>query len=128
METWKPVPDFEDFYEVSDRGRVRSLERKVLVTRGDTGSSYWKPVKPRVLRPLNGNGYPHVGLHKDGRQEKHPVHVLVCRTFIGPRPKDFDVLHLDNDKWNNHVSNLKWGTRSENIQQMWDDGRRMLQA
>jgi hypothetical protein len=124
METWKPVPDFEDFYEVSDHGRVRSLQRKTWVYRPDLEKGHWKSVRPRVLRPVKGNGYPAVGLYRHGCDEKHTVHTLVCRAFYGPRPPNADVLHLDNDKTNNHLSNLRWGTRSENIQQCWDEGRR----
>ena len=52
------------------------------------------------------------------------VHHLVCTTFHGPRPSGKEAMHKDEDKSNNRSSNLRWGTKSENIQSMWDKGAR----
>ena len=122
METWVPVSGFETAYEVSDLGRVRSLERRIWCNRGE---GYWRTISPRILKANpTRNGYLIVGLHADGCEHKIYVHHLVATHFHGPRPDGFDCMHLDADKRNNRSSNLRWGTRSENIQQTWDDGLR----
>lgn len=95
MEMWRHVPG-APAYEVSDRGRVRSYKRKP---------------GPRILAaPVNSEGRPHVCL--DGRSRK--VHQLVMEAFVGPRPSGQEVLHRDGDKSNNALTNLRYGTRSEN--------------
>jgi hypothetical protein len=91
---------------VSDLGRVRSLDR--IDARGSR-------IKGRVLSPAHrANGYLQVGLHRGGKLYMRMVHALVCEAFRGLRPDGKEVRHLDGDKLNNHVSNLRWGTRSEN--------------
>ena len=60
---------------------------------------------------MSGNGYPVV--YKDGKV-RH-VHELVCEAVHGPRPEGMEVLHLDDDPTNNNPTNLRWGTRSENM-------------
>lgn len=78
-------------------------------------------LKGKFLKPrLNNNGYMRVMLC--GRK-KYFVHRLVAIAFI-PNPNSYKVvMHLDNNKANNHVSNLKWGTYSENTKQAYLEGR-----
>lgn len=68
------------------------------------------------------DGYLDLGLAcEDGKRRRFRVHRLVAETFIG-NPNNYPiVLHLDNNKQNNHYTNLKWGTVSENTQQAYDD-------
>src|SRR4051794_5295369 len=100
-ETWLPIPGHEGRYDVSDQGRVRSRLR---------GGGL--PV-PRLLRvTVNASGYPQVSLFPDPSSR---VHQHVAAAFLGPRPAGLDVRHLDGNKTNNAVSNLAYGTRSENI-------------
>jgi DNA-binding transcriptional regulator YiaG len=110
-EIWRPVPTFEDLYEVSSHGRVRSLDR--IVDRSDGTTAHYKG---RVLTPNTSGRYLRVLLHgRDGREEQKSVHRLVAKTFIS-NPKDKpEVNHIDNDPTNNHVSNLEWVTRGENV-------------
>lgn len=117
-EIWAPVPGYEDLYEVSDRGRVRGLDR--LVERSDGRKI---PHKGRVLKPAHrGRGYLHVVLCRDGVQLGKTVHSLVAGAFLGPRPDGFDILHLDGNMENNDLSNLRYGTRSDNLKNTYDYG------
>lgn len=91
-ETWVPIVKG---YEVSSRGRVRSLWRK----------------KPHVLKPVpDGRGYLRVSL--SGKW--HRIHNLVLTAFVGPRPKGAVGMHLDGNPRNNRLENLMWGSWSEN--------------
>lgn len=104
QERWLPVPGFEGKYDVSDQGRVRSW-----VTRGVP--------KPHVLSdvPKNGYGHPICALYQEHTQRSlHSVHALVLLAFVGPRPDGMLTRHLDGDPTNNHLSNLVYGTPSEN--------------
>lgn len=87
-ESWKPVVGYEGLYEVSDLGRVRSLDRVVKGKR----NSKWER-KGRILQQVNrGNGYYAVCLHKSGTQKMHHVHRLVAVAFI-PNPFKFLVFN-----------------------------------
>lgn len=102
-EIWRPVaiPEYQDSYEVSDHGRVRSV----------------KFGKSKLLRPtVNRKGYYKVSLFQPKTAVKSPgVHRLVALTFIGPPPTEkHEVAHNDGVPSNNHVSNLRWATRREN--------------
>jgi hypothetical protein len=112
-ENWKAVPGYEGLYEVSDLGRVRSLPRNVFVS-GVRGC-YSKHVKGRMLAPQRHNGgYRQVSLC--GRLRL--IHALVLEAFVGPRPAGAVAMHADDDRTNNAVSNLAWGTSAENSGQM----------
>lgn len=107
-ERWLPIAGWEDLYEVSDLGRVRSLK-------GRNGWGYYDKVT--VLKPRVGKqGYFMVRLWRDGIPTTKMVHRLVAWTFLGPRPKHLEIRHLDDHKLNNQLTNLVYGTRSENKQ------------
>jgi hypothetical protein len=113
-EVWKDIEGYENVYQVSNLGRVKSLERWVISNRGK------RLVKERILKAnITPNGYVVVAL---GIKNVKNVHRLVLETFY-PIDKKMDVMHLDNDKTNNNLDNLKWGTRKENLQQMSREGR-----
>ena len=83
---WKPIQGYEGYYEVSDSGEVRSLDRYVLETRGKhTGTQ--KLLKGRKMK-LTENNYLVVNLRKNNTSYVVPVHVLVAKTFI-PNPDIF---------------------------------------
>lgn len=105
-ELWLPVPDFED-YQISNFGRVKSFKYKT----------------PRILKPkFKPNGYLCVCLCKDGATKTFLVHRLVALCFI-PNPLNKpEINHCDGCKFNNHVSNLEWATRSENVRHAVDTG------
>lgn len=121
-ETWKPVVGHEGAYEVSDQGRVRSLARRVrLVTR--QGAEITRAVSARVLRPgVDSAGYQSVTLRKGFNVR---VHWLVLAAFVGPAGK-LHRLHLNGIQVDNRLQNLKYGTRSENMIDLFFHGHRKL--
>lgn len=113
MEVWKEVKDFEGLYEVSNYGRVRSLDRIIESNIGET--IYKKIIKGCLLSPVsNGIGYLQVGLSNQGKIKRFYVHRLVYLIFFGEIPDDYEVNHIDHNKSNNSLSNLELVTKSEN--------------
>jgi hypothetical protein len=109
-EEWRRVPGWDDLYEVSSIGRLRSFD-KIVVRKNGTPL----PIRGRRLRTsLNANGYPQTVLTKDGARTTIAVHVLVAAAFIGPRPDGAEICHFDDVKTHNDVSNLRYGTTSQN--------------
>jgi hypothetical protein len=101
MSIWRPVPGWVGLYEVSDAGEVRSLPRHGC--------------KGRMLRfGRSHNGYPTVTFSADGRRHTRTLHRVVAEVFLGPLPRGMQTLHIDGDKNNNAVANLRYGTQSEN--------------
>jgi len=64
----------------------------------------------------NDNGYMTVTLSDNGKQKKRLVHKLVLEAFVGPCPEGMQTRHLKNDKLNNRLDNLKWGTLQEQVE------------
>ena len=109
-EIWKPVPGYEGLYEVSNLGRVRSVNRYVK----SKGESYWLR-KGKMLSPAKDkNGYLKVNLSCNGKNNIIRVHRLVAQAFL-PNPDNLlEVNHKDEDKTNNRVENLEWCTAKYN--------------
>lgn len=103
-ERWLPVPGHEGLYEVSDHGRVRSLDRVITMKNGRK-----RRQRGIVLKPVNSNGY-----HCVNVGALRYVHRLVLEAFVGPPPPGMETRHLDGDPHNNRLGNLKWGSSSEN--------------
>lgn len=111
MEEWKSIVGYEGFYEVSNTGIVRSVERDVIYKDGRI-----RRVKSRVMsQSLNSDGYMTVHLSRDGNSKRHPVHKLVAIAFVDGYVKGLEVDHIDADRTNNISSNLQWVTHEENI-------------
>ena len=108
---WRAIKGFEGLYEVSDDGKVRSLDRLVIKSNGFRYS-----VAGRVLIPRqNPGGYLGVCLYRDGVCEEQPsIHRLVAEAFLPACEGKTEVNHIDGDKTNNNVENLEWCTDSEN--------------
>lgn len=116
-EFWKPVLGHEGSYEVSNLGRVRSLDRIAEYERRDQYSGRIITVRRRhrgaVLRPgrMSG-GHLSVAI---GRGNTRTVHSLVLEAFVGPCPTGMECLHKNGKHQDNRLANLRWGTRSENL-------------
>lgn len=120
-ERWRPVVGFEGLYEVSDLGRVRSLDRTVWCE-GPVKGRYPSFKKGRVLRPgPMASGHLSVVLGREAGSKT--IHSLVATAFIGPCPAGLEVRHLDGNPANNKLGNLEYSTRSRNTQdKKWHNG------
>jgi hypothetical protein len=108
-ELWRPIPGYEGAYEVSDHGRVRSLDREVYAGRGRTRKSVG-----RVLSAHFGDHYVKVRLKLHGSGRTWNVHTLVALAFIGPKPEGMEVCHGNGDAHDNRAANLRYDTHSAN--------------
>lgn len=110
-EVWLPVVGYEGRYEVSNLGRVRSLDRVVI-----RGNNIHQPMRGRILKPW-GKGGEGDRAHQVvtlGHYDRHYVHTLVLEAFTGPRPDGHEGCHNDGNPLNNRADNLRWDTASAN--------------
>lgn len=79
-----------------------------------------------ITKGGNAGRYLKISAYRDGNERPSLVYVhdLVCRAFYGPPQPGQVVLHKDDNRWNNRPENLSWGTQSQNIQSVWDNGLR----
>ncbi len=108
VEQWRDIPGYEGRYQVSDQGRVRSIDREVRAV-SKAGREYLRPIRGVLLRPGFSRGYKIVNLSPDGTVA---VHLLVAKVFIpktGP-----EVNHKDGVKTNCQADNLEWTTKRGN--------------
>jgi hypothetical protein len=109
-ERWLDVPGYEGSYEVSDHGQVRSIDRVIYYI---DGRSRWYPglLLGQRVKKSTRSSYLVVAI---GKQQRHCVHTLVLTAFVGPRPLGKEGCHYDGDHFNNRLTNLRWGTPTEN--------------
>lgn len=119
-ERWRPVVGWEGRYEVSDHGRVRSLDRTVVRSDGRT-----MRIRGCLMSPSTGarTKHKHVNLRDDNVQHPRKVHRLVAEAFIGPIPDGMQVLHWNDIPDDNRVENLRIGTFSDNAYDKVRNGR-----
>ena len=110
-EQWRAIPGYEGYYEVSDHGRVRSIDR--TITRSDGRATRLPGVTLR--RYVNDDGRHMVTLSRPGERRTRYVHQLVMLAFVGPRPPRADVCHNNGDASNDRLTNLRYDTRRANI-------------
>jgi hypothetical protein len=105
MEVWKDIDGWQGLYQVSNIGRIKSLERRLL-----------KRIKPEsILKPrLNHNGYLRILFRTKKHYKNEFVHRLVANTFLLKYSEKLQVNHINGIKTDNNVSNLEWCTPSEN--------------
>lgn len=117
MELWKPIKNYENLYDASNYGRVRSLDHYEVVGKAKRFR------KGRILKPCKKkSGYLQVGLCKDGKHKWFRVHRLVWEAFNGEIPDGYEINHIDENTENNslsnlsavsHKTNINWGTRNQ---------------
>lgn len=111
---WKAVVGYEGYYEVSDTGFVRSLDRyETIYNRHE--KPFIRRRKGKVLKLSLGNaGYLTVSLCQSSSGKRKYVHRVVAETFLKCPKHLFEVNHLDGDKTNNNLFNLEWTDRRGN--------------
>ena len=105
-EEWRWIPEYEGFYQVSNKGRIRSVDRVIAHKQG--------PMRRKgvMLKQRLVKGYPMVCLRNSGESEYMTVHKAVLLAF--PKGSGDQCRHLDGNPTNNEAHNLKWGTALEN--------------
>lgn len=108
-EMWKPISNYEEFYEISSMGRIKSLRCN------------------KILHPVlvNKPPYPAIRLHRNGKRKSYLIHRLVLEAFQGECPEGKEASHLNDIKTDNRLENLQWMTRSENHKLAYRNGCRL---
>lgn len=108
-EIWRPIDGYEGRYEVSSIGRIKSLSRKSWNGHGIM------ILRERILAPgINSRGYETVNLYINGKRNNVLVHQIVAKTFI-PNPEGKPCIdHINTNRRDNHIKNLRWCTQAEN--------------
>ena len=104
---WCDMKEIENYpeYYIGKNGSVYSTK----------SSKYLKPIKKNT-------GYLYVFLYNHGSMKKRYIHLLVLNAFKGRKPEGYESRHLDGNNQNNHINNLEWGTKKQNINDKWEHG------
>lgn len=101
-EIWKDIKGYEGKYQVSNLGRIKSL-------------NYNRTGKEKILKEIkNKHGYLETTLCKNGKRKTLKIHRLVCQAFLEDYSEELEVDHIDTNKENNNLTNLRMCTRKEN--------------
>ena len=123
-EVWKDIPGYEGEYQASTFGRIKSVQRKVISKNWYTGKPFYRTVPERILKPGRFCKSGHVSVVLRRGTSGKPVHQLILRTFVGEVPQGMEVLHINGNPSDNCLSNLRYGTRRENILDVYRQGNR----
>lgn len=116
-EIWKDIEGYEELYQISNYGRVKSLPRNGTI------------LSSRILKPgRDSNGYLFVNLHRNNIAKHCSIHVLVAKAFVPNPDNKPTVNHEDGDKTNNVFSNLTWATYKEQLEHSFKMGLRKTQC
>ena len=120
-EVWKDIPDYVGTYQVSNYGRIKSLDRQVW-----NGKSYYTKYGQIQTLQDNGNGRLYKQLKVNGKGKNYYVSRAVMLAFVGERPEGYHICHIDGNIKNNRLDNLRYDSPTENnIDQFrHDNGRK----
>lgn len=109
---WIDIEGFEGLYQISDTGLVKSCERNIQ--NNYTGI---QKKKEKILKPeFTKDGYLRITLSKDSKQYRYPIHTLVAQAFL-KNPNLLNIInHKDENKSNNHYTNLEWCDYKYNLE------------
>lgn len=113
VELWKPIKDYEGLYEISNYGRVKSLERYTN-SKNEAGCILQKHNERILKNNITKSGYVMATLYKNGVPKSYFIHRLVAKAFIPNHNLLREVNHIDENKQNNRVDNLEWCSREYN--------------
>lgn len=119
IEIWKDIKGFENLYQVSNLGRVKSLPK---IHNCYEFKNYL--TKEKFLKGYpNSKGYLRVYLKRDKKEHKKFIHRLVAESFLENPFNKKEVNHIDHNILNNKITNLEWVSHQENMQWAWENGR-----
>lgn len=111
QEEWRDIKGYEGYYQVSNLGKVRSVDR---ITKANQGGVRFVKGKEIKQRPTTTSKYQYVDLHKEGKVKHFSVHRLVAQAFV-PNPDNLpQVNHINEDISDNRSKNLEWCTSKYN--------------
>lgn len=113
MEIWKNIEGFDGLYQVSNKGRVKSLNRKLADGR------IWNE---RIMKTPLSAGYPTVSLRLNNVYVRERVHRLVGKAFVEGYKPEYVINHIDGNKLNNHYTNLEWCNHKNNLNHAFSTG------
>lgn len=121
-EIWKDIKGYEGLYQVSNLGRIKSVDR-IVIMKHYSGCNATHSYKGKILKQQKDKyGYMRVALSKNGKIKLKQVHRLVAETFI-PNPENKPTVnHEDGNKENNVVANLSWATHQEQTMHAFKTG------
>lgn len=123
IELWIDIPGYETYYQVSNMGNVRSLDR--AIKRGDVAQ--FRKGRQKTLS-CDKDGYQIANLSKDGVTKKYKVHRLVADRFVSGYFDGAEVNHIDFNRENNSADNLEWVSHKGNIRHTASNGRHYSQS
>lgn len=119
-EIWKDIDGYEGLYQISDLGKIKSLQRW-KPNHNQTGfTGTFKLLEEKILKPkVDRKGYLFVELHKNGKSKHYKVHRLVAKAFIPNPDNKPQVNHINGNKTDNKKENLEYCTNYENQKHAW---------
>lgn len=123
MEEWRDIPGYENLYQASKTGEIRTCEGKTT-SNARYGKRVWKQrvLKQKITQSRKGRIDARVSLWKDGYEHTHLVSRLVAMTWCDGYQDGFTVNHINGDTLDNNAENLEWVSLRENIKKGFADG------
>lgn len=119
QEVWKDVLGFEGWYQISNYGKLRSVDRVVIYPDGRSSRHF----KGRELSVNTArDGYVQYDLYKNSKRTKFLSHVLVMMSFVRPKEGKEDINHINGVKTDNRIQNLEYCSRSYNMKHAFEIG------